>query len=240
MDPLITIETVPIKIEYSEKESAHTTSVQSAKLNISRNDNSMMIHSDPISIPLTDTFELSSSSDLNNLTYTATAQYSDNGNLIMNVQMSGTETDNTLQYQQFGRGIDHMVDYFPDSIGNPSKQIENMQIGFDMSGFIGSGQTGATGVDTSFYPPDLEFKVVERAKVIVKYVGGPIYVPPSADPEYDASKAAEISYFPASADPDYESSGAAGVTYFPESADPNYDEDMTQMYESKTRLDLRA
>jgi hypothetical protein len=240
LDPLITIETVPIKIEYSEKKSANKTSVQSAKLNISRNDNSMMIHSDPISIPMTDTLELNSSNDLSNLTYTATARYSGNGNLRMNVQMNSAAADNTYQYQQFGRGIDSMVDFVPRSTGKSSGQIENMKIDFDMSGFFGGDSGDSSTVDTSFYPPDLELKVVETAKVVVKYVGGPIYVPPSADPDYDPSQAIDFSYFPQSASPEYVSPDAGGATYFPESADPNYDEEVSQMLESKSKLDLRA
>lgn len=220
MDPLITIETVPIKIEYVEKESSHSTSVQSAKLNISRNDNSLTIQSDPISIPVTDTFELSSSLDWNNLTYTATAQYSGSGNLRMNVQMQDSN-DSTYQYQQFGRGIDNIMEFFPSTSEDTSNQTDSLQIDFDMSQFFNSTSSNTNTVDTSFYPPDLELKVVERAKVIVKYVGGPIYVPPSADPEYDASK-------------------AVGFNYFPESADPNYDSEMAQMYDGKSKLDLKA
>ena len=218
MDPLITIETVPIKIEYSRNESTHTDSMQSAKLNISKNDNSVLIQSDPISISA-DTFEFSPSVDWNNLTYTATAQYSGSGNLTMNVQLQGA-SDNAYQYQQFGRGIDNIIHYFPSENNDSSQQSENMQINFDMSQFLGSNSGSTDSVDTSFYPPDLEFKVVERPKVIIKYVGGPIYVPPSADPEYDASK-------------------AVGITYFPESSDPNYDSE-TSMAEGKSRLDLRA
>lgn len=241
MDPLITIETVPIKIEYAEKESAQKTSTQSAKLNISRNDNSMMIHSDPISIPMTDTLELNSSSALSNLTYTATAKYSANGNLRMNVQMSHSASlDNTYQYRQFGRGIDNMVDYVPKNISKASKQIENMQIDFDMSGLFDGNDSGASDMDTSFYPPDLELKVVEAAKVIVKYVGGPIYVPPSADPEYDPAQAIDFNYFPASASPELAPVETGEATYFPESADPNYDDEVSQILESKSKLDLRA
>lgn len=220
MDPLITIETVPIKIEYTERESAHTTSLQTAKLNISKNDSSVMIQSDPISIPA-DTFEFSQSTDWNNLTYTATAQYSGSGSLTMNVQMQGTG-DNTYQYQQFGRGIDHIVDYFPSqSSGSSTQSGRNVQIDFDMSQFFSNNSSSTNSVDTSFYPPDLELKVVERAKVIVKYVGGPIYVPPSSDPEYDASK-------------------AIGFNYFPESTAPNYNPDISPISDEKSKLDLRA
>ena len=109
MDPLITIETVPIKIEYVEKErSSPSPTLQSAQLNISRDANVMTIQSDPISIPVADTFEFAASNNWDNMTYTATAQYSSSGNLRMNVQMQASE-DSAYQYQQFGRGIDNMI-----------------------------------------------------------------------------------------------------------------------------------
>lgn len=218
MDQLITIETVPIKIEYVEKEDSRTTSSQSAKLNISSADNSLTIQSDPISIPA-DTFEFNSSTDWNNLTYTATAQYAGYGNLSMNVQVQNSD-DKAYQYQQFGRGIDHIVDYF-QSDKDDSPHLENMRIDFDMSSFFNNKVSSPEDMNTSFYPPDLELKVVERAKVIIKYVGGPIYVPPSADPDYDASKGMSPKYFPASADPDYDSQAPL-------------------IYQSKSRLDLKA
>ncbi len=222
MDPLITIETVPIKIEYVEKERLSPSStLQSAQLNISRDDKVMTIQSDPINIPVADTFEFTASNNWDNMTYTATAQYSSGGNLRMNVQMQASE-DNSYQYQQFGRGIDNMIESIPSTKTNLTSnanayRLENVQIDFDMSR-LGSS---SGSVDTSFLPPDLELKVVERPKVIIKYVGGPIYVPKSSDPNYDASQ-------------------AIGPTYFPESADPNYDAEMTQVFDAKSKLDLRA
>jgi len=35
-----------------------------------------------------------------------------------------------------------------------------------------------------FTPGDIELSVTQQPDVIIKYVGGPIYVPPSSDPEY--------------------------------------------------------
>ncbi len=224
LDPLITIETVPIKIEYTEKATSHSTSQQSAKLNISHQDNTVKIQSDPISISMTDAFEFSSSSDKSHLTYTATAQYSGAGNLSMNVQMQSA-SDATYQYQQFGRGIDSIVDSIPSSKNNTTDQKqavnpEQMRIDFDMSQVFKNNTSSSDQVDTSFYPPDLELKVVERPKVIVKYVGEPIYFPKSANPEYEPAD--------------------QSVAYFPESADPNYDEKVEQLFDTKIKLDLRA
>lgn len=37
----------------------------------------------------------------------------------------------------------------------------------------------------TFVPGDIEFTMTQRPDVIIKYVGGPLYVPPSADPDYE-------------------------------------------------------
>ena len=39
--------------------------------------------------------------------------------------------------------------------------------------------------ESEFIPGDIEFTVTQRPEVRIKYVGGPIYVPPSADPNYE-------------------------------------------------------
>ena len=36
-----------------------------------------------------------------------------------------------------------------------------------------------------FIPGDIEISVKQKPEVIIKYIGGPLYVPPSADPNYE-------------------------------------------------------
>lgn len=36
-----------------------------------------------------------------------------------------------------------------------------------------------------FTPADVQFSIEQRPEVVIKYIGGPIYVPPSADPDYE-------------------------------------------------------
>lgn len=180
MQPLITIETVPISVEYVERKTTHHSD-QTAKLHISQQNDLMTIQSNPIDIQLKDSFEASPSTEWYNLSYTATAKYSSNGNLSMNVQMENL--DSTFQYQQVSRGIDNIVDFIPRSTNASSYGFESMQINFDMSQ-LPSGLPSVDNIDTSFLPPDLELKVVERPKVIIKYVGGPLYIPKSSDPNY--------------------------------------------------------
>lgn len=181
MKPLITIETVPISIEYVEKTETHKSS-QSANLRISQQDDRMTIQSNPIHISM-DTFEAGSAADLRGLSYTATAQYSSDGNLSMNVQVDSRSSVNAYSYNQISRGIDSIVDHVPKAGSTASYGFESMQINFDMSQLEG-GLPSISDLDTSFLPPDLELKVVEMPKVIIKYVGGPLYIPRSADPNY--------------------------------------------------------
>jgi hypothetical protein len=185
MDPLITIETVPISIEYVEKKSAHSSS-HLASLRFSQDADRLTIQSNPIDITPVDSFEYNNSLDLYSLSYTATAEYTSDGSLSMNVQMGNYNTrTNTFNYNQVNRGIDNIVSFLPQVLKPSSAQssgLESLQINFDMSQV--STLPLADNIDTSFLPPDLELKVVERPKVIIKYVGGPLYFPKSADPEY--------------------------------------------------------
>ncbi len=179
MKPLIKIETVPISIEYVEKKTTHTSS-QSASLHISRQDDRMTIQSNPIPIQM-DSFKPNASVDWQNLSYTATARYSTDGNLSMNVRV-GNSTEKQFHFERVGREIDNIIDFIPKVSPKASGYgFQSMRINFDMSRLSGSDS-----VDTDFLPPDLELKVVEMPKVIIKYVGGPLYIPRSADPNYIA------------------------------------------------------
>lgn len=181
MDPLITIETVPISIEYVEKKTKHTSS-QVASLRISRQEDKMTIQSSPINISLMDSFERNIASKWHNLTYKATAEYSGKGNLKMNLFIENSDTG-SFHYEQVNRGIENIINYIPLIQGNSAHNIESMQINFDISK-LPSGFPITDYLDTSFLPPDIEIKVVEMPKVIIKYVGGPLYIPKSADPNY--------------------------------------------------------
>lgn len=181
MEQLITIETVPISIEYVEKRPLKVSSSASAKLQVERNDNAMSIKSHPISFRM-DSFEPGPVSENPNFTYTATAQYSNDGSLRLHVQMEDVKPD-TFLFHHLGRGIDNMMDSLPKA-SDGINHFPGMEIRFDISQ-LRSGMPTVNNIDTSFLPPDLELKVLERPKVIIKYIGGPIYIPRSSDPNYE-------------------------------------------------------
>jgi hypothetical protein len=184
MKPLISIETVPISIEYTttKPERGSSTKNQSAKLSVSKENDRVTIKSNPISIQLQDRFEPSAQ---RYMAYTATAEYSGSGTLRMNVRIqdgSDAPESNAYRFQAAGSGIDRMIDAVPKVQPLSSAPLTGMRINFDMARL--SAEIPADSAETSFIPPDLELEVMEYPKVIIKYIGGPIYFPRSADPHY--------------------------------------------------------
>lgn len=181
MQQLITIETVPISIKYVEKESSPSADEMAKSQAPNKSDAAVK----PIPARIkTDSFKHSNPADTYNLSYTATAHYSDNGNLRLNVEMTDAE-ESSYVFRQFGRDIRNMIRQVFEVNQESPDDVESMHVNFDLSQLQntvpGSGKTGNT-----FTPPTFELEILERPKVIIKYVGGPIYIPRSADPDYEA------------------------------------------------------
>lgn len=178
MEPLITIETVPIKLEFVEKEPLDLSSVHAVDLD--NNVNQEPVKREPIRIAMVDSFVPSSSYNWENSTYTATAKIGDDGNLKLNIQMEDGDS-RAIRFTQSNRSIDSMANQvnYENSI-----EMGSMQLSIPMSALPG-GMPAVDNLKTEFLPPDLEMVVTQRADVIIKYVGGPIYVPPSSDPNYN-------------------------------------------------------
>lgn len=131
MEPLITIETVPISIEYVERKPTCSSVRQLEEMRIAKQDDQMRIQKQPVAIPMQDTYEPGAAPDSNNRTYTAAAKFSE--------------------------------------IKTP--MLKN--------------------IDARILSPGRELKVVERPKLIIRYIGDPLYVPKSSDPKYVAPKTKE-------------------------------------------------
>jgi hypothetical protein len=191
MKPLISIETIPISIEYTmtRPERKSSTSLQSAKLNVSKENDRVTITSNPIRIQLQDRFEQNVPRY-----YTATTEYAENGKLRMNVQFQDDPNaeGEALRYRAAGSGIDRMIDAAPQRAKAQPQPVSSMpfiglKIDFDMAK-LSETQTAATrSAETDFIPPDLEVEIIEYPRVVIKYIGGPIYFPRSADPNYEPS-----------------------------------------------------
>ena len=179
MKELLTIETVPIKIEYVEKEPLSLSSVHAVKNQVETSASEQVVTRKPVRINLQDSFVPSAAYNWDNPTYTATAKMGDDGNLKLNIQMEDSDS-RAIRFTQANRSINSMA----KKIDNETNmEFGNMQLSIPLAS-LSSGMPTVDNFKTEFMPPDLELVVTQRAEVIIKYVGGPIYVPPSADPSY--------------------------------------------------------
>jgi hypothetical protein len=183
MEQLITIETVPIKIEYVKKEPLDLSSVhnQNVKKDIAEGGNREQ--SKPIRIALNDTFEPSTDYQWDNSTYTATAKVGNDGKLELEVTMEDGRAQ-PIHFKHLSRGIDEMASLMTSPASQAMAVSASMMIPVDTGILRGSSQT-ANDANYQLIMPDLELKITQRPQVIIKYVGGPIYVPRSADPNYE-------------------------------------------------------
>ncbi len=182
MQQLITIETVPISIRYVEKAPEPKKDEGGTKA-LKPEKNGHMIKPDK-GQSRRDSFVQNHTVDAYNLTYTATARYSDNSVLRMIAKMNETEDDPVI-FQQFSKGIQNMIHQFLEQRPEPAFESQSMQLDFDFSS-IGDSAPGSGNSGYVFTPPSFELEILERPKVVIKYVGGPIYIPKSADPNYEA------------------------------------------------------
>ena len=196
MKPLIEITTVPIQIEMKTTRARLEYARGTAEMEVSRDEGGLRIQSKPIRINI-DTYEarnsvtptLARSMEQNaqkgkEAAYNATATFSQQGQLMMKTKL-GEEVITQIAEQTMMKnykpnvGLDFIPKTGPEIDWDPAE----LNIKYEMDKLTFDWKINQTGFE--FVPGDIEFTVTQRPEVVIKYVGGPIYVPPSADPNYE-------------------------------------------------------
>ncbi len=114
----------------------------------------------------------------------ATATYAQHGKLFLNAKL-GEDVVGRIASEQTNRDLElnSAMEFLPKTGVNIQFEEGDIQIRYEMDKLnfdwkIDSGEF-------KFTPGDIEISVAQRPDVIIKYVGGPIYVPRSADPNYE-------------------------------------------------------
>ncbi len=196
MYPLIEIKTVPIEIEMKVTNAKLEYTRGTADLEISRNDGGgLSIRSRPIKLNI-DTFEARNSIIPTTATaisqeaqkgrqaaYEATSIYAQQGQMLLNAKF-GEElvtqfaADAQARDVKTNVGLQFLPTTGPEITWNPGE----MSIKYEMDKLNFDWRVNQAKFD--FTPGDIEISVKQQPDVIIKYVGGPLYVPPSADPNY--------------------------------------------------------
>ncbi len=196
MTQLIEIKTVPIEIVMKVSSAKLEYTQASADLEISRDQGGLDIKSRPIRLNM-DTFEMRDSIVPNPMrgtepyarkgrqaAYEATAAYARQGELLLKAKIG---EDVLARYSQTAPGPDGNIQ--PGLAPRPSVGPEinwdarELNIKFEMDKLNFDWRINSHKF--KFTPGDIEISVKRQPDVIIKYIGGPLYVPPSADPNYE-------------------------------------------------------
>ena len=194
--PLIELKSVPIEIEMKITDAKLEYKRGTVDMQVSRNEGGLQIKSSPIRLNL-DTFEARNSVMPTVATriqrsaeagqqaaYSATATYARQGQLLLQARV-GQElvTQFAAEAQNKDLKTNVGIQFLPTTGPEISwdKGEINIRYEMDKMNFDCRTQNG----DIQFTPGDIEISVTQQPDLIIKYVGGALYVPPSSDPNYE-------------------------------------------------------
>ena len=196
MNPLIEIKTVPIEIQMKVTHARLEYARGTAQVEISRNKGGLNIRSQPIKVNL-DTFEARNSVMPTTSTlirqqaqagiqgaYQATAVLAREGRMMMEARIDQDVIPQLAKAQNLGQPTNVNIDFIPTTGPDISWDGGEMSIRYEMDKL--NFDWRMEQMSFTFVPGDIEFTMTQRPDVIVKYVGGALYVPQSADPDYEA------------------------------------------------------
>ena len=197
MYPLIEIKTVPIEIQMKVKNASLEYTRGTAEMEVTRGENGGLdIKSRPIRLQL-DTFEARDSlypASMESVwsrnaekgvqqAYEATATYAQHGKLLLNAKVGQNPiaqiaAEKTNEKATLGGELEFLPSTGPEiewEDGTMEIQYEMDKLNFDWK---------IENNEFKFTPGDIEISVAQQPSVTIRYIGGPLYVPPSADPNY--------------------------------------------------------
>lgn len=196
MYPLIEISTIPIELNLKVTPPRLEQVRSTVEMEISRDEGGLNIKSRPIRLNI-DTFEAQNSvcptlastirqaADAGQqAAYEATATYARQGQLLLNAKIGEeliTQFAEEAQMKDVKTNVG--IQFLPSTGPKISWDKGEIQIRYEMDKL--NFDWRVNNGDYNFIPGDIEISVATRPDVIIKYIGGPLYVPPSADPNYE-------------------------------------------------------
>lgn len=193
MEQLIEIKTVPIELEMKVNHARLDYKRSTVDLEISRNQGGLQIRSKPIKVNI-DTFEARNSVSPTAMrsieqaaqrgqqkVYDTTATYARRGDLLLEAKI-GEQLISQFAMESQQVNTDFAMKWLPTTGPDISWDGGELNIRYEMDKLNFDWRMNEGNVE--FIPGNIEFTVTQQPDVIIKYIGGPLYVPPSADPDY--------------------------------------------------------
>lgn len=195
MNQLIKITTVPIQYELRISNARFERQSSEAQLEIRRNKGGLSIKSSPVKLHLdssaarssitpTTTQSVSQAAQKGkDAAYNATAQLAQEGQLLLKADIGQDVIGQIMQQRTAAPTGEFQLGFTPSAPVDISYEAPNLTINYEMDK-LNFDLKVANG-NFEFIPGDIEMSITQHPDVLIEYVGGPIYVPPSADPNYE-------------------------------------------------------
>ncbi|HJA48833.1 MAG TPA: hypothetical protein H9790_05845 [Candidatus Agathobaculum intestinipullorum] len=193
MEQLIEIKTVPIELEMKVNHARLDYKRSTVDLEISRNQGGLQIRSKPIKVNI-DTFEARNSVSPTAMrsieqaaqrgqqkVYETTATYARRGDLLLEAKI-GEQLISQFAMESQQVNTDFAMKWLPTTGPEITWDDAELNIRYEMDKLNFDWRMDQGNVE--FIPGNIEFTVTQQPDVVIKYIGGPVYVPPSADPNY--------------------------------------------------------
>lgn len=192
MEQLLEIKTIPIKYELKVQNASLEYQNSTAEVEISRDKGGMKIKSRPIKLHL-DTYEARNSvvpttktmisqnvQKGQNAAYSATASFAREGQIMLKAKMGeGGEVLNQIFAERTAEPTGEFnLDFIPKGGANIEWEAPEFNIEYQMDKL--NFDTKIEKGDIQFIPGDIELSILQYPDIEIKYIGGPLYVPPSA------------------------------------------------------------
>ncbi|WMI81009.1 DUF6470 family protein [Anaerotignum sp. MB30-C6] len=193
MEPLLKITTIPLSFEMKVNNARLEYKNSNAELELTRDSGGLRIKSNPIRLDI-DSFECYNSVNPSLRTsikdaaekgkmaaYEATAAYAREGKLFLNAKI-GEDVIGKIVSSKMEVNTNVGLAFTPTAKPelNWSDPEITIQYELDKLNFEWKVMNG----NFEFIPGNIEISITQQPDVVIEYVGSPIYVPPSADPEY--------------------------------------------------------
>lgn len=193
MEQLIKIKNVPIAYELKINNAKFERKSGTAEIDVTRTDGGLKIQSQNIKVNI-DTFEARNSVTPTAIrsidqaaqkgkksAYEATARFTQEGTLLMDAKLDGEALNQIFKDRNELPTGEFELTFLPSERPEITWSEPNISIQYEMDklNFEFKLQNG----DFEFIPGNIEITITQYPDVIIEYIGKPIYVPPSSDPD---------------------------------------------------------
>ena len=195
MEPLIEITTVPIEIQMKVTNARLEYARGTAQMEVSRDKGGLNIRSRPIRVNI-DTFEARSSvtpttshiiqhqaQEAIQSAFQSTSVLAREGRMMMEAKINQDVIPQLAKQENIGEPTNVNIQFLPSAPADITWDGGELSIRYEMDKLNFDWRMNQ--MSFTFIPGDIEFTMTQRPDVIIKYVGGPVYVPPSSDPDYE-------------------------------------------------------